>query len=407
MADTSTTGRVADLPSTLTQVMATARLTFTDVRRSKWMFRLLLVQPLIVLVPMVFIGVLTARELDEGRTRTFTVAVEGDEAELAPLREVLTEHRFRIRIAPDAERLVVEQRVDVGLVVPDGTAAALAGGGGADLRILAFPPRNKSRNAMEALGRALEEARRQVADDRLRTAGHPATLAAPLVIVDHDLASTTSRGARDAFGRALPILVGFFLLSILGLAEERLGGSKERRTVEPMLVLPFDRRAIVGGVAAASSALGLLGSVVVLIPAVGVGLLLVARASSSAADAGTVAAAVAASVLAVVALLSAAGVYLGATAGSQAKGSRAAVGVNVALVGATFAAGLVPDGAASRFLPVPFVGPLLLVRTAVVEGVGAAQIARGVLPTVLVAVLLLRLAARDLGGEQNVLRPAG
>jgi ABC-type Na+ efflux pump permease subunit len=296
---------------------------------------------------------------------------------------------------------------DVAVVVPPDAAAAVAAGRPVPLQLLALPVDASSRFGGEAVQARLAELRTSVAARALATEGLPAQVAAPFAFKVVDLNQATGEGTRLGLAQALPALLAIQLFGLMASAEERLAGAKDRRVLEPLLVLPFRRLDILLGIGGATMSAGFIAAALLFVPMV-VGLTLaVAAVSSSVAGPAEVAGALLFGVLLFGIVFTAIGLFAGARAHTGGEGS---VFVTVAQVGVFALVSATPfltDVAAKGpILLVPILGPMLLVRDVVASGFSVEPTMTALLGAAAVTMLLVRAAVRQLDTEGSVLRSA-
>jgi ABC-type Na+ efflux pump permease subunit len=193
----------------------------------------------------------------------------------------------------------------------------------------------------------------------------------------------------------------------MSAAEERLAGAKDRRVLEPLLVLPFRRLDILLGIGGATMSAGLIAAALLFVPLV-VGLTLaVAAVTATVAGPAEVAAALLLGVLLFGVVFTAIGLFAGARAHSGGAGSvfvtMAQVGV-FALISAT--PFLTDVAAAGPILLVPILGPMLLVRDAIASGFTPGPTLTALAGAVAVTAVLVKASVRELDNETSVLRAA-
>ncbi len=378
-----------------------------DYRRQRRVWRRLFLQPFLIIV-MLSVPVLIFRaEAARERDRSFTVAVEGDLEAVPGLRDALTADPFDLRAVRDGARAVVSETVDAAVVVPDDARAAAASGQPVNLQVLSLPLDDGSRFGGEALTRRLAELRGVQATAALTKAGVPVAIATPFVLETVDLASASGEGTRFSLAQAIPPLLVIQLFGLMAAAEERLAGAKDRRVLEPLLLLPFRRLDILLGIGAATMSAGFLAAALLFLPLV-VGLsIAVAAISDTLVGPFEVAGALLLGIALFGVVFTAVGLYAGARAHSGGEGSVFVTVAQVtafALVSAT--PFLIDVAAEGPLLLVPVLGPMLLVRDAVAEGFGLEATALALVGTVVVSGLLLRRAVSLLDAEGSVLRSA-
>lgn len=255
-------------PVRLRPVRLVFRRELLDYRRQGKVWRRLFLQPFVVILLLAF-PVLLFRSADERERRsTFTVAVQGDVGAVAGLAEALARTPLTWRPADDAERAVVTRTADVALRIPERAAATAREGRPVPLRVLTLPHEVSSRFGGEAVVQRLDELRAATAAEALARAGIPPAVASPFALDTVDLTTSSGEGTRVGLAQALPPLLVIQLFGLMAAAEERLAGAKDRRVLEPLLVLPFQRLEILLGVGAATMSAGFLAAALLFVPLV-------------------------------------------------------------------------------------------------------------------------------------------
>lgn len=247
--------------------------------------------------------------------------------------------------------------------------------------------------------------RSAVATATLTREGVPPELANPFAIRVVDLTTTSGEGTRFGLAQALPPLLVIQLFGLMAAAEERIAGAKDRRVLEPLLVLPFRRLDILFGIGAATMTAGFLAAALLFVPLV-VGLAL-ALAAVTATVAGPLeaAAALVLGILLFGVVFTAVGLYAGARAHSGGEGS---VFVTLAQLSVFAMASITPFltevAGEGPVLLVPVLGPMLLIRDAVAGGFATGPTLLAGAGAAAVAALLVRSAVALVDAETSVLR---
>ena len=376
-----------------------------DYRRQRKVWRRLFLQPFVVIL-LLAVPVLIFRTMEQREQRqSFTVAVAGDVDAVPGLRAALDRRPLELDEVDDVQRVVVARSRDAGVVVPEDAAAAVAAGRPVRLRVLVLPVDTSSRFGGEAVQARLADLRGRTASAALERQGLPGAVAAPFAFTTVDLSTTSSEGTRFGLAQALPPLLVIQLFGLMASAEERLAGAKDRRVLEPLLLLPMRRLDILLGIGAATMSAGVFAAAMLFIPLV-LGLT-VALAAVTGEVAGPVE--VAAALLLGIALFSAVFTAVGLYAGARAQsGGEGSVFVTVAQLTVFALVSLTPfltDVAAEGpLLLLPVLGPMLVVRDAVSGGFEAGPTALALAGSVAVSALLLRRAVQLLDAEGSVLR---
>ncbi|MEA3075241.1 MAG: sodium transport system permease protein [Actinomycetota bacterium] len=382
-------------------VALVARRDLLDLRRQRGVWVTLLLLPFVNVTFLLLLpGFLTHREQASLERTTYRVAVQGattDDIAVAGLALSPDRGRFLLLPTPDARRAVLTKQADVGLRVEQADGQ-LKG------EVFVLSTRTRSRAAFGAATSAIEAFGIEVATQRLAANGLPPAAARPLAIEPVDL-TTSGRGQRLALSTILPLVVLLPLTGAVGIAAQRISGSKDQRVFEPLLVLPFTRREVLLGKAVSGLALGS-----ITLPAVAGPLLLgrvvpISRAGTSislplAETVGVVAVAVVLLVLLV---------SLGVMVGSAARTSAELGSVLQMATLPIFLLGLFLQfrtGIVSRpaVLVLPFFGLLLIVRDIAVGALTFSHALIAGAATAVWATLLLVAGSRFVESERSVLR---
>ena len=378
-----------------------------DYRRQRKVWRRLFLQPFVVIL-LLAVPVLIFRTMERREQRQeFSVAVQGDVDAVPGLRAALERPPLDVAEVDDSQHAVVSRGRDAGLVVPTDAARTVAAGGTVELQVLMLPVDTSSRFGGEALIARLAELRGRTAGGALERIGLPGAVASPFAFETVDLSTTSGEGTRFGLAQALPPLLVIQLFGLMAAAEERLAGAKDRRVLEPLLLLPMRRLDILLGIGAATMSAGVFAAALLFVPLV-IGLS-VALAAVTGEVAGPVE--VATALLLGIALFSAVFTAIGLYAGARAQsGGEGSVFVTVAQLTVFALVSLTPflaDVAAEGpILLVPVLGPMLLVRDGVAGGFEVGPTVLALAGSVAVSLALLRRAVHLLDAEGSVLRSA-
>jgi ABC-type Na+ efflux pump permease subunit len=366
-----------------------------DFRRQRRVWRRLFLQPILiasfVAIPALFVNQAQNRE----QASTFDVAVEGDVGAVPGLDEALSRRPLRWRASADPGRAVVERTAEVGLVIAAGPR----------LRVLELPTDDASRFATVALMARLEEVRRRVAVDAVTAAGAPADVLTPYRVTSRDLAVTSPGGTRFGLAQALPVLLVLQLFGLMTTAQDRLGGAKDQRVLESLLVLPLRRVEVLAGVGLAVVVLGLAVASLLLVPLTALLTLAVAALERTVAGPVEVAMSMVLGALLLAGFFASVGLYAGARAHSGGEGNAFVTVAQIGIFALVAIAPLLAEvPARGPLLAVPVVGPMTLVR----EGIASGLDLRSVLITLAGAAAVIRLlvgrARHHLESEASLLR---
>lgn len=389
---------------TIRHIRIVARRELLDYRRQRKVWRRLFLQPFVVIL-LLAVPVLVFRAAEE-RTRrsSFTVAVEGDVDAVPGLRDALDRPPLELRAVDDAARAVVAGTAHAAVVVP-AAASTVPSDRPVHLRVLALPTQAAGRFGSEAVARRLEEVRANATAEVLGRAGIPVTVADPFVLRFVDLATTSGEATRFGLAQALPALLVIQLFGLMAAAEERIAGAKDRRVLEPLLVLPFRRLDILLGIGGATMTAGFLSAGLLFVPLVVALTLALAAVTATVAGPLEVAAALVLGIALFGVVFTSIGLYAGARAHSGGEGS---VFVTLAQLSVFALASVTPFltevAAEGPILLVPVLGPMLLLRDAIAGGFTAGPTAIAAVGAAAASVLLVRRAVALLDAETSVLR---
>ena len=375
--------------------LVVARRDLLDVFRQRSVWALLLLIPTVnVSFLLVLPGIATEREQRQLSRTAYTAAVE----EGVDVTDTLRAARVAVIPTSDAAALVASRRVDVGLRSP--------GGDGRTIEVMVLSARARSRAAAATVTAALERDAAETARRSLSERGIEAAADDPFTTEHVDL-TATGKGRRLALAGSLPLLVLLPLSSVIGLSSQRISGSKDRRVLEPLLVLPMTRTSVLAGKGLSGFGLGLVTLPAIILPLVLGRFVPVGRAGRTVAvPLATGVGVVAAAVLLLVVLV-ALGVVLGAAARTSTELSTVLQVVTLPV----FLLGLLLQlrsgiPASPGLLAVPIFGLLLLLREIGSGSVELWQVAVGVASSAVTVSVLVAAGARLLERETSVLRPS-
>jgi len=177
----------------------------------------------------------------------------------------LERHGARVETAPaDYEQKIRDGDLDLAVSIPDDYGKDFVGGRPAALQLVIDGSRGKSRVPVRRVEQLLSQYSSQLGSLRLLARGVSPSLAAPLAISEIDLA-TPEKTAATLLG-VVPI---FLLLACfvggMHLAIDCTAGERERGSLEPLLVNPVSRPALLAGKWVATVLVALLALLVTLI----------------------------------------------------------------------------------------------------------------------------------------------
>jgi ABC-type Na+ efflux pump permease subunit len=380
-----------------TQIRLMAGLTLRDLLRRPggWVATLL--------TAMLFAGLIGAVGLSAANTQTkidsrsFAVAIGGDvDGAAQTIAALEADPRLAIRAVDDVAREVTEGRASSGVIFPADTDARLAAGEQVELRTFDRQSNATSTESFNSLALRLQQIELARAQGE-QTAGPGPTV--DIVELERDQGV-----ARLEFARQVAPVGALLCIGIVTAVAAVFGAARERRSIEPLLVLPFRRDAIAAGIGTGAYPLGVLQLVI------GVALLVatVAIPGSSLHQppevllAMFVGGALASIPLALVATA------FGCLAGSLGTGSDDAVSmgdlVSIVFVVVGVVAYLQSGIDAVFAYAIPVLGQVLLVRDAVDGSVGPLPALIAIVVAVALFVLVVRTAGRRLGDDRRLSR---
>ena len=196
--------------------------------------------------PVLFAGMFNMLASWSRQDKPLELAVAG--AANAPnLVHFLERAGANVTAAPaDYEEKVKDGVLDVVLVIPKGYGEDFAAGRPAHVELVLDNSRNKARTSIRRARRVLEAYGRQIAVLRLIARGVSPELAMPVDVDEVDLATSEKLAAN-----VLNMIPMFLLLAAfmggMHLAIDSTAGERERGSLEPLLVNPVGRPAIVLG----------------------------------------------------------------------------------------------------------------------------------------------------------------
>ena len=212
----------------------------------------------VLMGPVLLFGLSVLVASSEARAESRDVMVAG--IEHAPtLRNFLERQTLRVKVAPpDYERQLVERRLgDPVVVIAPGFEEALARGEGPLLEVVSSSANTRASAGVRRVQRALHGFNQEVAMQRLTHRGVAPAMLDAAQIEERDLADPRARAAQ------LTGIVPFFVLmavlyGALNAALDTTAGERERGSLEPLLMTPASRVALVLGKWAAVASVGML-----------------------------------------------------------------------------------------------------------------------------------------------------
>jgi hypothetical protein len=335
------------------------------------------------------VGVSGSRTQERVESRRFRIAVGGDLDGSARVRRRLEAARLLYAPSGDPAGEVTSARAAAGIEFPEGTDRRVDAGEAVEVRLFARQSANDSVEALNSLVVRLQEVELGVADGD------------GTGVVVSEL-PRDARVNRIQLARQLAPISALLCIGVIAAVAAVLGAARERRSIEPLLVLPLRRSSIALGIALGAFPLAALQ----LLAAVGLLVLTAAvPGSTQHQDGATVAAMlVAGAASALVLALAATG--FGTLAGALGTGSDDAVSLGdlvsvlFVVVGVIVFSAPTLSGVAAYAVPV--LGPVLVVRDTVGGTVDAVDLAVAVAGAVATFAALVGLAGRRLADQKRL-----
>ncbi|HSB26073.1 MAG TPA: ABC transporter permease [Burkholderiaceae bacterium] len=212
----------------------------------------------VLMGPLLLFGLSVLVAGSEERAESRVVMVAGIES--APsLRNFLERQTLQVTAAPaDFERQLIDRRLaDPVVVVPPDFEAALARGERPLLEVVSSSANTRAASAVRRVQRVLQAFNQELALQRLAYRGVAPALLQPAQIEERDLADPRARAAQIT-----GILPFFVLMAVLygalNAALDTTAGERERGSLEPLLMTPASRLALVMGKWGAVASVGML-----------------------------------------------------------------------------------------------------------------------------------------------------
>lgn len=347
------------------------------------------------------VGITSERVQDRIEDRSFRVAIGGD---LAGAQQVLAElksPRLALTESPNVAEDVTLNRASSGIVFPEGVDRRLAAGESVELQMFFRASQNTSVESFNTVGVRLQESELT----RLAKAKGVAVATGGGVQVEVLDLPRDEAVNRVLLARQVAPIAALICIGVVTSVASVFGAARERRSIEPLLVLPLRRESISLGISLGAyplACLQVLGAVALLV-------LTAAIPSSNTHQSGAtvVAMLVAGFVGSLVLALVATG--FGCIAGSLGTGSDDAVSlgdlVAVVFVVAGVLVFMAPTiGDSAIFDAIPVLGQVLLVRDLVSGVVDPLGIVLALVSAFAVFLAAVRFAGRRLDDEKRLSR---
>ncbi|MBI2704625.1 MAG: ABC transporter permease [Actinobacteria bacterium] len=371
--------------------------TFRDTARRRGSWTTTLLTGVLFAVLIISGGSVSERLQERAEQISFRVSVDGDRRGGQRLLDQLATDELRVESSTDAATDVTNSRSAVGIRLPDRVDERIDRNEAVELMIFYRGGANTSREAYNNLLLRLQEIE-LARIDRAVDVG-------PAVQVEEQQVRRDERVNRLQFARILAALAAILCLGVVSSVAAVFGQSNERRSLEPLLLLPFNRTILAAGTTAGAlpvAILQLVAAIALLVfssalPVIGLSL-----------SWSTVAQVLALSLVGV-ALLGALACSSGSLAGVMGGGSDDAVSVGDFFALPFVAVGILlflrpafPTSPLTSALPI--IGPSLLIRDGAGAELSILNAVIAVVTTVAWCALLIRAAARRLDAERAVTR---
>lgn len=377
-----------------------ARLVFNDLLRRPGGWIATVLTGVLFALLVAAVGLADDRTLDRLENRSFKIAIGGDLAGAERTLERIADPRLVLTPSSTVAEDVIDLRASTGIVFPPDTDGRLDRNEPVDLQMYFRQSQPVSVEAFSTVGVRLQE---------LELEGLAAAEG-----VDLDLSGRTevtiTELPRDAeinrleLARQLAPIAALLCIGVVTSVASVLGAARERRAIEPLLVLPLERRSIALGIGLGAfplACLQVVAAVVLLVSAAAIpgSALHQPLDSLLAMYAAGIASAL---VLALVAT------GLGCLAGALGTGGDDAVSLGDLLSVTFVVAGVIAFAApavdALVLYATPVLGQVLLMRDLVAGRFDPLPIALALASALLTFSVLVRWSGRLLGDQQRVLR---
>lgn len=351
---------------------------------------------------LLMVGVVSDRVQERAEDRSFKVAVGGDvEGGAGLIHRLEADERLTVVLDEDPFGMVTGQRASAGLVLPDGVDAEVAAGRPVELFVSYRSGSPVSFEALTTVLATVQEVEIDVLTEGIDVGPPALSLSVESLLRDE-------RVGRVQLARQVGAVAALLCLGVVTAVAGVLGAARERRALEPLLVLPLRRRSLTAGVA-----LGTL-PVASLQVLAGVGLLVLTAAvpSSTYHQPWSVLVEMLVAGSAASLLLAVLACSVGAVAGSLGTGTDDAVSLGDLLSLPFVVVGIVLFArqgieATPLLCAVPGLGQALLVREAVAGTVDPGEVVAAAASALVSAGALVALAGRLIDDERRLLRATG
>lgn len=409
MADTTDDRRALDASPSIradppadptTEARLVAGLVFRDLLRRPGGWVATILTGVLFALLVAAVGLADSRLQDRAEDRSYRVSIGGDLDGAVQLIAQLQNPRLVLRPSTTVSADVTESRATLGIVFPPGADERLAAGQEVELEVSYRRSQPNSVEAFTTIGVRLQEIELQdlaaANGVDLDTSGGPAI--------------TVTELPRDAqinrlqLARQLAPIAALLCIGVVTSVAAVLGSVRERRAIEPLLVLPLRRRSLALGMALGSfplACLQVLAAVVLLVSTAAI------PGNANQQPLGSLLAMYAGGVVAAL-LLALVATGFGCFAGALGTGGDDAVGLGDLLSVIFVVAGVIAFAAptidALGLYAIPVLGQVLLLRDLVAGRYDAPAILLAVASATVTFAVLVRWSGRLLGDQQRVLR---
>lgn len=244
----------------LRQALVVCRKELTDALRDR---RALYALAFSALFGPVFSGFILGRVAERQRpVEEIRIPVVGQEHAPALVAWLGQQSGVDIAAGPaDPEAAVRDRKEDVVVVILEDFAKDFSASRPAEVRIVSDSSRDDTRPKVQRVRNLLQRYSSEIGALRLVARGVSPSIASPLAIRDVEVSNAQQRAARLLGMLPLFIAMAAFVGG-LQIAIDSTAGERERGSLEPLLVNPAPRAAIVGGKWMAATALGVVAVIV-------------------------------------------------------------------------------------------------------------------------------------------------
>src|SRR5688572_358816 len=206
----------------------------------------------------VLIGFMMNRVADRQReSEDVQIPMAGQDNAPALVEWLRQQSGVQVVAAPaDPEAAVRDRREDVVLIVPDDFAERFRGSRPAPIQVVADSSRNTARPKIDRIRRLLQRYSFEIGSLRLINRGVSPSAMTPLQIEEIEVSTAQQRAAQVLGFIPMFIILAAFVGG-MQIATDSTAGERERGSLEPLLVNPAPRGAIVAGKCLAAAAVAM------------------------------------------------------------------------------------------------------------------------------------------------------